>query len=81
MRTPAPTDAGTSPALPGGMHTALAARLMAAEREYSTAQEEHDGSPRAVARYRAALAELGAAERAASQALRGRVESACPSER
>jgi hypothetical protein len=62
------------------MHTELAARLMAAEREYSTAQAHHDGSPSACARYRAALAELEAAERAASQALRDEVESRCPSE-
>lgn len=63
------------------MHTALAARLMVAEAEYQAAQAQHDGSPSSCARYRAALAELEAAERAASQALRDDVESRCPSER
>jgi hypothetical protein len=63
------------------MNHELAARLMAAEAEYQAAQAHHDGSPSACARYRAALAALKAAERAASQALRDEVESRCPSER
>jgi ribonuclease D len=50
-------------------------------RWFATLQAHHDGSPSACARYRAALAEMEAAERAASQALRGLLESCCPSER
>lgn len=70
---------GTPPALSSAMHTELAARLAAADLEYSTAQAKHDGSSSACERYRAALEELKAAERAASQALRGLMECPRPS--
>ena len=49
------------------MRQRLAVRLYLAEAEYRAAQRHHDGSPLAVARYRAALREWQAAEAEASR--------------
>lgn len=59
------------------MRERLAVRLYVAEAEYRAAQRRHDGSRMASARYRAALAEVQAAEAEVSRFLSGAMESPC----
>lgn len=57
------------------MRERLAVRLAVAEAEYQAAQQSHNGTSLACAKYREALAEL----EAASQAVREALERLCPS--